>query len=173
MRWVIKVNHLVTHTFKFSEKTYSILERFLKLFSVMDDLIDFFLSQLPPNLAPNSKKKIEDFIKKTGIDKKFALEARNESWFQNETLKWTKGLNILWVSIDAPELPRNIYNTTGTVYVRMHGRSAWYSHNYITSELNGIAHGILSLNPERVFVFFNNDHNMLRNAQMMFKILTK
>lgn len=173
LRWVIKVNRLITHTFKFSEKSYSTWERFFELFSIMDDLIDYFLFQLPPNLTPNSRKKIEDFIKKTKTERRFALEVRNEKWFQDEMVEWARGLKITWVSIDAPELSRDIYKTTGTVYLRMHGRTAWYSHNYTIRELDGIAQEIIRRSPKKVYTFFNNDHNMLKNAQMMFKILTE
>ncbi|MEO0142916.1 MAG: DUF72 domain-containing protein, partial [candidate division WOR-3 bacterium] len=47
----------------------------------------------------------------------------------------------------------------------------WYSHNYTDRELKEIAHRIVIRKPRRVYVFFNNDHNMLKNAQTMFKIL--
>lgn len=170
LRWVIKVNRLITHQFKFSKRALNTWLKFSELFSIMDEFIDYFLFQLPPNFTPNARKNIENFIKETD-NKKFALEVRNEKWFNEDALNWAEDLGITWVSIDAPEFSRDIYKTTDTVYLRMHGRTAWYSHNYTDRELKEIAHRIVIRKPRRVYVFFNNDHNMLKNAQTMFKIL--
>ncbi len=170
LRWVIKVNRLITHQFKFSQRALEAWFKFAQLFSPMDGLIDYFLFQLPPNFTPRAKKKIEEFIKELKITKKIALEVRNEKWFNKDALNWAKNLGITWVSIDAPEFSRDIYKTTENVYLRMHGRDAWYSHNYTNKELKEIARRIILKKPEGIYVFFNNNHNMLKNAQEMFEI---
>lgn len=43
LRWAIKVSRLITHQFKFSEKSIEAWQRFYDLFSVMEDLIDYYL----------------------------------------------------------------------------------------------------------------------------------
>jgi len=53
----------------------------------------------------------------------------------------------------------------------MHGRENWYSHNYTKEELKEIADKIEEINPKKVYIFFNNNHNMLLNAQLMKKLL--
>jgi len=133
---------------------------------------DFYLFQLQPSLTPNSAKKIENFFRKTKLKEKFALECRNEKWFKDKWSKWARKLGITLVSIDAPEF-RKIFNTSGIVYMRMHGRTAWYSHNYSQSELKEIVEKILEQKPKKVYVFFNNNHNMLENARQMMKILNQ
>lgn len=171
LRWVIKVNRMITHQFKFSEKAFNTWRKFYELFSIMDKFIDYFLFQLPPNFTPAIKERIESFLEKSKIKEKFALEPRNDKWFNKEAINWAGKLGITWVSIDAPEFPREIYKTTKNVYVRMHGRTDWYSHNYTEKELREVAKRIFFHSPECVYVFFNNNHNMLQNAQMMFRIL--
>jgi len=74
------------------------------------------------------------------------------------------------VSIDAP-IATWIVSSNGIVYLRMHGRSSWYAHNYSLDELREIVRAVLSLKPLRVYVFFNNDHWMLENARTMYKLL--
>lgn len=171
LRWVIKVNRLITHRFRFSEKAVESWKRFFASFSIMSRLIDFFLFQLPPSFTSDSRDKILTFVKKTRIVKKFALEPRHVSWFEADILRWAESLGLTWVSIDAPEFTRDVFKTASSVYLRMHGRTDWYRHDYKTRELNDIAKRACATNPENMYVFFNNDHNMLSNAQHMFAVL--
>jgi uncharacterized protein YecE (DUF72 family) len=171
LRWVIKVNQLITHRFKFSEKAVDTWKRFSALFAIMGRSIDFFLFQLPPSFTSSGRDKIMSFVKKTKTAKKFALEPRHASWFDNEILKWAESLGITWVSIDAPEFSREVFKTSGSVYIRMHGRTDWYQHDYKTRELKNIVKRACAVKPDKLYVFFNNDHNMLGNAQKMFAIL--
>lgn len=174
LRWSIKVNRLITHIFKFSEKAFESWKRFEKLFESMNNFIDFYLFQLPPSVTPGSTNKIKEFIKKTKLKERFALEFRNKKWFEwlnNNGLEWCKKLKITPVSIDAPEFSRDVFNVNGIVYERVHGRSGWYSHDYSDKELREIADKILKTKPKKVYVYFNNNHSMLKNAQSMMKVL--
>jgi|UniRef100_A0A7V3RI20 uncharacterized protein YecE (DUF72 family) len=171
LHWAVKVNRLITHQYKFSENGLKIWERFYKLFLPLEPSIDYYLFQLPPNMGIKMINKISRFIDKIKINKKFALEFRNSTWFNDQIIKWAESIGITIVSIDAPDLPRTIFNTSRNVYLRMHGREMWYAHNYTNSELKEIAERLILCRPDRIYVFFNNNHNMLRNAQKMMEIL--
>jgi uncharacterized protein YecE (DUF72 family) len=171
LRWSIKVNRFVTHIFKFGERAFQSWEKFYNLFAPLDANIDFFLFQAPPSLTPKSASQIEKFFEKTKLDKRFALEIRNSKWFAEEFVNWASRLGITWVSIDSPDFPRDVFNTNGVVYVRMHGRTAWYAHLYSVEELKEVAERILRVKPEKAYVFFNNDHAMLENSRKMLSIL--
>jgi len=175
LRWAIKVNRLITHQFKFGEQAVETFNRFLKLFSVMDGLIDFYLFQLPPNFSPRALKKLERFIEEIhpSLRKRFALEVRHQDWFQEAYYQWAKAKGITWVSIDSPEFPREIIKTTDTIYLRIHGRTAWYSHDYSKKELTEIARRILASLPKSIYIFFNNNQAMLKNAQKMQEIISE
>ena len=173
LRWVIKVSRLITHQFKFSNRSIETWNRFAALFSVMEDLIDFFLLQIPPNLTSSARERIMSFIDQTGMTDKFALEPRHDSWFNDENASWANVAGLTWVSIDAPKFTRDIFKTTDSVYLRMHGRTDWYQHDYKTSELKAISKRICAVKPERAYVFFNNDHSMLDNAQDMYAIMSR
>lgn len=171
LRWIVKVNRLITHTFKFNDKALNLWEKFKALFEPLDGNIDFYLFQLPPSMKSNFMFRLEGFIRKTNLDGRFALEVRNMDWFRYECINWAEKLGITWVSVDCPDLPSNIYCVNGIVYERMHGRSDWYSHDYSEDELLEIAKGIIELNPKKVYIMFNNDHAMLSNARTMKRIL--
>jgi uncharacterized protein YecE (DUF72 family) len=172
LRWTVKVNRLITHQYKFSDKGFSSWQKFTDLFKPLDDIIDFYLFQLHPILKPSLAPKLEEFIKKSDLRERFALEVRNIAWFKEEWIAWAKNLGITWVSIDSPDFPLDVFNTSGLLYERIHGRRSWYSHNYKDQELEEIKRKIVDAKPRKVYVYFNNDTNMLDNAQRMLKLLT-
>ncbi|MEM7821215.1 MAG: DUF72 domain-containing protein [Candidatus Aenigmatarchaeota archaeon] len=171
LRWSIKVNRLITHTFKFNERAFGLWKKFKDLFKLLEKNIDFYLFQLPPSITSSFSSKLEIFIKKTGLKEKFALEVRNLDWFKEEWTEWASKLKITWVSVDSPDFPLEVYSTNKIVYLRMHGRDAWYSHNYTNKELKEVKDKIFRVGPEKIYIFFNNNTNMLSNAQTMLKIL--
>ena len=171
IRWAIKVNRLITHVFKFSDRALETWAKFERLLEPMDELIDFYLFQLPPRYGPRASETLERFIKSVKLGKRFALEVRDAKWYDEKWLEWARGLGLTWVSVDCPDFPRDVYNTSGLVYERVHGRTAWYSHYYTDEELGEIAKRIRAAKPKTAYTFFNNDHDMLENAQRMLKLL--
>jgi len=164
MRFIIKVNRWVTHLFRFNIRALATWHKFHKLFNPLDDVLDFYLFQLPPSAKPSSSERIAEFFKKTGLKERFALEWRNEAWFTKDWVRWAKDLGLTLVSVDAPELPRLIFSVNGIVYVRMHGRQYWYSHDYSLQELEEVKKKIVAARPKKVYIMFNNNHDMLKNA---------
>ncbi len=167
IRWSIKVNRLITHNFKFNERALQLWHNFRELLEPLDANVDFYLFQLPPKTTPNSAPQIENFIRETRLRKRFALEVRNAEWFSQMWVNWAVKLGITLVSVDSPDFPCDVFNTSSLVYERMHGRTAWYSHNYTNQELEEVTSKILSVKPKKAYVFFNNNHAMLENAQKM------
>ncbi len=172
IRWSIKVNRLITHVYMFNERGKEAWDKFYRLFKILDPYIDFYLFQLPPRIKPTKVmvKRLEEFIEYTRLGTRFALEWRNNEWFRREWVEWAKDLGITIVSVDSPEII--FYSRSSSyVYVRMHGRTLWYSHYYTDNELKEVAEKLLSIGGESVYVFFNNDHDMLENARRMKKLL--
>jgi Uncharacterized conserved protein len=97
-----------------------------------------------------------------------AVEFRDVSWF-NKDIKLEEATIV---SIDSP-IGVYIINNSGTVYLRMHGRDNWYFYDYSEEELREDAKRAISLSPEKLYVFFNNDLWMLDNGRKMLKILHK
>ncbi len=171
LKWSIKVNRRITHIYKFNEKSYPIFEKFISLFEPLEKYIKFYLFQMPPKFGIKNRKNIEKFHKEFNLGYKFALEPRNIEWFSKDILEWLNSLGITFVSINAPKFPENLFITGKYIYLRMHGRGQWYNYNYLKDELLSIKGEIKKINPHSAFIFFNNNHNMLKNAQTMLSIM--
>ncbi|MEM0506242.1 MAG: DUF72 domain-containing protein [Thermosphaera sp.] len=168
LRWAIKVHRSITHLRKFGERAYGIWDKFKNLFNPLEDLIDFYLFQLPPNYScrEESLKNIERFYLYTDLGKRFAIEFRHPSCFKDDIVKWAEEFGITLVSIDSP-IARWIVSSNKIVYLRLHGSHVWYGHDYSREELEEIRAELERLEPEAIYVFFNNNHWMLENARLM------
>lgn len=167
LTWVVKVHRSITHFQKLGTRAIESFQRFKTLFTPLEDLIHYYLFQLPPSFTDLTT--LEHFIEKTGADK-LAVEFRHPTLFTNKLIAWGKKHDILLVSIDAPQLPRTIMSKE-IIYERIHGRTAWYSHDYSDKELHEIKERLLAGHPKTTYVFFNNNHAMLANAMRMNQIL--
>jgi uncharacterized protein YecE (DUF72 family) len=172
LRWSIKVHRSITHTRKMSEKALDTWFKFHDLFRVMDNIVDYYLFQLPPNYSCRGENlaRIVEFNENVKLGNRMAIEFRHESCFNETVRRWAEENNIVVVSVDAP-IAKWIVSVNGFIYLRMHGREAWYGYEYSESELMEVADRIKALNPRRVHVFFNNNHWMLENARFMKRVL--
>ncbi|MEM0225096.1 MAG: DUF72 domain-containing protein, partial [Desulfurococcaceae archaeon] len=104
LKWSIKVHRSITHMRKFSEKSINTWNKFFDLFKAMDDIIDFYLFQLPPNYTCKKEnlEKIAYFSSHVKLGSRMAVEFRHESCFNDQVLRWAEENNLTLVSIDAP-----------------------------------------------------------------------
>jgi uncharacterized protein YecE (DUF72 family) len=167
LAWVVKVHRSITHFQKLSPRAVESFQRFKTLFAPLEDRIHYYLIQLPPSFT--DLQTLEQFIEKTGTEK-LAIEFRHPTLFTDENITWAHQHNVLLVSIDAPQRPRTIMSK-GIIYERIHGRTAWYSHDYSDQELHEIKERVAAAHPTTTYVFFNNNHAMLANAMRMNQIL--
>ena len=167
LRWSVKVNRSVTHRHRFNEKAVAVWERFRERFLPLDDLIDFYLFQAPP--AFQDVDRILAFAGATGLGERCAVEIRNPGVLgDDETCRRLQEAVVL-VSVDSPNFRERVF-PAGVVYLRVHGREDWYRHDYTDAELAGIRDKIAAIAPERVYIFFNNNHAMLKNARVMTRL---
>ena len=174
-RWSIKVHRSITHYRKLSSSSLNTWKKFRALFEPLENIrvLDFFLFQMPPTYTKTKQniEKLKNFVESSEIEpRKIAVEFRHKSWFVEDTVKIAEELGIVLVSIDSP-IGTWIRSAKDTIYLRMHGRSAWYAHEYSEEELSEIVEKILKFNPKRIYVFFNNNHWMLENARTLLGML--
>ncbi len=172
LRWSVKVHKSITHASKVSERALDTWSRFHELFKPLEGSIDFFLFQLPPNFSCRNEllRRIEVFYEKSRLEQRFAVEFRHPSCFTDEVVKWARDLGLTLVSVDSPIISW-IVKSNPNVYLRLHGREEWYAYEYSGEELEELARRVISLNPGKIYVFFNNNHWMLENARIMLNIL--
>lgn len=163
LRWSIKVHRSITHWRQLSESSLEILENFLELFEPMDRLVDFYLFQVPPKFDDITKAL--RFAEAAKLGERFALEIRNKELLGNEEACAELMKKVTLVSVDSPDYRNRIFPGK-TVYMRMHGRKSWYSYDYSRAEIKETIRKISEFEPEKVHIYFNNNHNMLENAKI-------
>lgn len=163
--WSIKVNRIISHMYKLSEKAIPIFNKFREIFKPMEKqgLIRFYLIQLPSFVKCNDRNlaKIRNFLDQILIRDKIAIEFRHSTCFSNNIEKLLSQLDVTMVSIDSPDTGFMLFNTNDTIYLRLHGRTIWYHHIYSDSEIEEILSAITKTNADEVFIYLNNNHGML------------
>lgn len=174
LRWAVKIHRYITHVKRLREDAAEVWRKFLDLFSPLDPYVDFYLAQLPPSFdrRPAHVERLRKFAEMAGLGRRLAVEFRHESWFDERTAELCEDLGVTAVSVDEPGATW-VAETNGVVYLRMHGRTAWYAHDYSREELEEVARRVAALKPEKIYVFFNNDHWMLDNARLMLDLLRR
>jgi uncharacterized protein YecE (DUF72 family) len=118
----------------------------------------------------------------------FFVEFRHNSWLNRKMYDEFKANNIGYVAVDEPGLPGllnpDLFNTTDTAYVRLHGRNTeqwWqggplrYDYDYSREELEEWRQKIDKMSDKvgRMYIFFNNCHlgQAVKNAREMMQML--
>ncbi|MCY0860487.1 MAG: DUF72 domain-containing protein [Sulfolobaceae archaeon] len=164
LSWSIKVNRLITHTYKLNEKGIELLRKFIDIVKPLNP--DNLLFQLPPSYSAKNADHVIDVINSLKLHDIAVVEPRHLSWFEEKIYSLFRKNDITLASIDSP-LGVYIVNTTGKIYLRMHGRTEWYMYDYSVNEIVEDINKIMDLKPEVTYVFFNNDLWMLENAKIL------
>jgi uncharacterized protein YecE (DUF72 family) len=172
LRWAVKVHRSITHVRRMGGTALEVWSRFRERFAPLDALVDFYLFQLPPSFAASEEgeSRLRAFAEACGLGCRMAVEFRHKSWFEGKGLGLCKELGVTFVSVDSP-MGTWVASSNGIVYLRLHGRGAWYAYEYSREELAELARKVSELSPSRVYIFFNNNHWMLENALQMLEIL--
>ena len=171
IRFAVKVHRRITHILRLKEEALKVWEDFRRLFSPLEEKIDFYLFQLPPSFSTDYFERVEKFFGKFKNREKIAVEFRHLTWFNEEYVKKIEKMGLVFVSVDSPQIKSFIVKTKDTIYLRFHGRTGWYNHNYSEDELKEIAKIIMEKKPRYLYAYFNNNHNMLSNSQNFQKIM--
>ncbi len=118
------------------------------------------------------------------FDEKLFVEFRQNDWIRDSVFELLRNMNIGIVSVDEPDLPgllpKELWNTEGTIYYRLHsrdaskwyqGRDARYDYYYTDEELEQIKKSLSTETKKKLkaLVFFNNCHqgSAMKNAEKL------
>ena len=114
----IKVHRSITHYNKLKQPRWiELWERFLKIFEPIENMVDFWLFQMPANFKfrPDNLERVRSFfnceniIQRIVTRKKAVIEFRDSSWWDQLSLKEVERTGIVFCSVDAPALPNQIF----------------------------------------------------------------
>jgi uncharacterized protein YecE (DUF72 family) len=169
--YTVKVCELITHIKRF-QGTKTLVQDFGYIADLLGPHMGCFLFQLPPSFeyTPARLKKI---VGRLDRQRRNVVEFRHASWWNEEVFGAFREHGIIFCSCSAPRLPGELIKTADEIYVRFHGTTKWYSHDYSKAELAQWAERIKASGAKRVWAYFNNDHEAyaIKNARQLIRLL--
>ncbi|HYI84229.1 MAG TPA: DUF72 domain-containing protein, partial [Acetobacteraceae bacterium] len=169
--YTVKVNELITHTRRF-EGT----ERLVRDFGLIADLLGphmgCLLFQLPPSFHYTAAR-LNSIVGQLDPRRRNVVEFRHPSWWHEDVYAAFREAGIIFCSCSGPRLPDELIKTADDVYLRFHGTTAWYRHDYIAKELKVWVERVRECRPAHVWAYFNNDReaHAIRNADAFRQLL--
>ena len=157
-RYVLKVPRLITHR-KYLQDADREINEFCRSACLLDEKLGALLLQLHPGIAYNPGL-LQRALLAFGNPNRLAVEFRNKQWLTAEVHDLLTRLGTAFCSVDSPRDKPLDWVTSEIAYIRLHGRSHWYSHDYSSQELQEIAHLAIRMvekGAKTVYIFFNND----------------
>ena len=169
--YTVKVNELITHTRRF-EGT----ERLVRDFGLIADLLGphmgCLLFQLPPSFHYTAAR-LDSIVGQLDPRRRNVVEFRHRSWWHEDVYDAFREAGIIFCSCSGPRLPDELIKTADDVYLRFHGTTNWYRHDYTAEELEVWAARVRECRPAHVWAYFNNDReaHAIRNADAFRQLL--
>ena len=169
----IKVNQKITHLKRF-KGTKTMVSQFCQLADVLGKHMGCFLFQLPPSFHYTAAR-LRAIVTQLDPRHRNVVEFRHRSWWNKNVFQAFSKAGLIFCSVSAPRLPDDLVSTGDTVYVRFHGATRLYRHNYSDVELESWAKKIIGSQPKEIWAYFNNDFQgcAYRNAQTLRKLLAE
>src|SRR3712207_1639337 len=163
-RYSVKVNRLITHE-KRMVHTRMLVEEFYKFADILGPTLGCFLFQFPPSYryAPS---RLDSITRQLDPRYATAVEFRHASWWRESVYRRFRENGIVFCTVGAPRIPEELVVTGDVIYVRLHGRSRWYRHDYSNDELTEYAKQIQESGAREAWVYFDNDRDgfAIKNA---------
>ncbi len=169
--YTVKVCELITHIKRFDEAC-TLIKDFGYIADILGSQMGCFLFQLPPSVRYDPDR-LQLILTQLDPRHRNVVEFRHKSWWNEETFSAFRGFGTIFCSCSAPRLPDQLVKTADDIYIRFHGTTRWYRHDYSEPELMVWAERIRQSGAKTVWAYFNNDRqgNAIRNAEMFAKLL--
>ena len=130
------------------------------------------LFQLPPSFHYTAGR-LHSIVGQLDPRRRNVVEFRHPSWWQESVYDAFREAGIIFCSCSGPRLPDEMIKTADDVYLRFHGTTYWYRHDYTNDELAVWAARVRECHPSRVWAYFNNDReaNAIKNADAFRQLL--
>ena len=154
--FAVKAPRLITHYKKFKDCSQEIDDLYNACESGLKDKMGCLLFQFPPSFKYDENS-LDLILKSLKPQFKNVLEFRNPGWWNKEVYNALKTNDIIFCSVNHPQLPEDILLTSATAYVRLHGNPQIFYSSY-SDEFLLTLHKTLVKNKKikDAYVFFNN-----------------
>jgi uncharacterized protein YecE (DUF72 family) len=165
------VSELITHVKKF-EGTEDLVLDFGFIADLLGPRFGCFLFQLPPSFT-FTPARLEAIVSQLDPTRRNVVEFRHRSWWNDEVYQAFRECGIIFCSCSGPRLPDELVKTADDIYVRFHGTSRWYRHDYSLEELTLWAERIRDCGARQSWIYFNNDRDgyAIKNTKQLLSLL--
>jgi uncharacterized protein YecE (DUF72 family) len=171
--YTVKASELITHVKRFVG-TKTLVRDFGHIADLLGDRMGCFLFQLPPSYR-YAPARLKTIVSQLDPARRNVVEFRHKSWWNDRVYDAFREAGIIFCSCSGPRLPDELVKTADDVYLRFHGTTRWYRHDYTTEELTVWADRIRASGAKRVWAYFNNDREgyAINNAQDFLRLLKR
>ena len=169
--YTVKVCELITHLKRFSG-TKTLVQDFGFIADLLGPRMGCFLFQLPPSYH-YSPGRLKTILVQLDPSRRNVVEFRHASWWNKSVFAAFRERGVIFCSCSGPRLPDLLVKTSDDIYLRFHGTSQWYRHNYTKDELAAWASKIQESDARHVYAYFNNDRegHAIKNARSLLRML--
>lgn len=169
--YTVKVSELITHEKRFVG-TNTLVRDFGHIADLLGPRMGCFLFQFPPSVR-YSKAMLTRILAQLDPARRNVVEFRHRSWWNAEVYAAFWAAGAIFCSCSGPRLPNELVKTADEVYVRFHGTTKWYRHDYSKAELAAWVERIRASGAKRVWAYFNNDREgyAIKNARELIRQL--
>ena len=170
--YTVKVSELITHVKQFARTRELVLD-----FGFIADLLGpqfgCFLFQLPPSFI-YTPARLRAIVSQLDPTRRNVVEFRHPSWWNEAVYNAFRKHGIIFCSCSGPRLPDELIKTADDIYVRFHGTSKWYRHDYTQQQLDIWARRIRESGAKQSWIYFNNDWDgyAIKNAKELLSLLS-
>lgn len=170
-RYSVKVNQLITHE-KRLRRTRQLVAEFCRIEEILGQQLGCFLFQFPPSYGYTASR-LKSIVAQLDPRFRHAVEFRHKSWWRGAVYRAFEKRGLIFCSISSPRLPDELIRTSDAIYIRFHGRTRWYRHDYDNDELSLWAERIVTSGAREAWIYFNNDREgfAIKNAKMLIALL--
>jgi uncharacterized protein YecE (DUF72 family) len=171
--YTIKVNELITHIKRFA-RTDALVKDFGLIADLLGDRFGCFLFRLPPSFRYTAPR-LHRILRQLDPRRRNVVEFRHRSWWNEKVYAAFRESGTIFCSCSGPRLPDELIKTANDVYIRFHGTTQWYRHNYTYEELAKWAARVRDSGALRVWAYFNNDRECyaINNARGLLRQLKR
>jgi uncharacterized protein YecE (DUF72 family) len=169
--YTVKACELITHIKRF-EGVKTLIRDFGYIADILGPHMGCFLFQLPPSFD-YTPARLRRILNQLDHDRRNVVEFRHASWWNERVFSAFRDTGTIFCSCSAPRLPDELIKTADEIYVRFHGRTHWYRHDYSKAELTHWAQVIEDNGATRIWAYFNNDQEAfaIKNARQLARLL--
>ncbi len=149
-KFAIKASQKITHFARLKPESADAVAYLLKVTKALGTRLGPVLFQLPPNLKKDFDR-LSAFVATLPVEAKYAIEFRNESWFNDDVYELLRSRDIAMGIIEQEKFSSPAVATASWGYVRLH------RFDYDAARLTTWAKTIREMPWQDAFVYFKHD----------------